>query len=626
VTPAYHFQAGDAAALRGWAASVRAVVQRLAFVAPPDVSAEPPASVTEEGLRREHYFFALAGGGGFDVIVVRPETTQVLPALLSSGALRDEVELARSGVIVVSLGARTQDAALLALTGQSPLTVELGNLFAVQTWLAETFGVHRFGYHGAGDFGAAVALHAALIAGGSGPVALDTPVATYESLLAGSAEAVALNGILRYADLPDLVAALVPRPLWLPTAAETVSAAYALAEAPVTVGGSLVEFFAGVFGSAEPTPGIPPLRVYFDLNARREVADNLDQVLSSGMLTQGQLVPRFEALANRFTGSDDTVAVATGTAALDIAYQLLDVSGKTVLVPVNTFFATAASVDRMGGNVEFVDVELDGFGMDPKALREALQRHDDVAAVVVVHIGGIVAPSFREVLAECAARGIPVVEDTAHALGATLDGQLAGSFGAMGTYSLHPAKVATSGEGGLFTAKDPAHVEAARKLRDHGKISISQNIHDRLGNNWRLSEVHAAVGLAHFAQLDEMLAMRRSLAAWYDQHIDSVPRIKRYNVPQGAESNYYKYLAFLDPSIDRADLKARLRRNHGVSLAGEVYDVLLSDQPYYATRFAGRTFENALWFTKHHICLPAFPSMTTKEQEHVLNALRSELS
>jgi perosamine synthetase len=245
---------------------------------------------------------------------------------------------------------------------------------------------------------------------------------------------------------------------------------------------------------------------------------------------------------------------------------------------------------------------------------------------VVVHIGGVIAPSFMDVLAECTARGIPVVEDAAHALGSRLDGGLAGTFGEMATYSLHPAKVATSGEGGFFAAKDPAMLESGRKLRDHGKISTSQNIHDRLGNNWRLSEIHAAVGLAHFARLDELLTMRRELAAWYDEHLDSVPRVKRYVVPIGAQSNYYKYMAFLDPEVDRAELKARLRQRHGVSLAGEVYDVLLSDQPYFADRFRDRTFERAQWFAAHHICLPAFPSMTTAEQRHVLDALRTELS
>jgi dTDP-4-amino-4,6-dideoxygalactose transaminase len=579
----YRFVPGDAAELRRWSASIRAAVQRLA-----------------QASRTDSEFHAIGEG----------------PAVVTIGG--DAQELAAAGLRVVALSDvdRSREADLL-LEGRSPLANAVDEALAAVRWF-KRHGAESVALYGKGD-GGAVALHAAILLGDNAPVAIEG----YHDL-----RALGLPGTLRYADLPDLYAALAPRPLWTDFADQTLVDAYKAFEASdrLESGTSLVEFLKRPVAASF---SIPPLRVYFDTPARIEVSDRIDQVLSSGMLTQGKLVVEFEELAKRFTGGDP-VAVSTGTAALDIAYQLLNVAGKTVLAPVNTFFATAASVERMGGKVDFVDVELEGFGMDPHALREALERHDSagdpVAAVVVVHIGGVVAPSFKDILAECTARGIPVVEDTAHALGATLDGQLAGTMGVMGTYSLHPAKVATSGEGGFFIAQDPAHTDAARKLRDHGKISIDKNIHDRLGNNWRLSEVHAAVGLAHFGQLDEMLRMRRELAAWYDEHIDGVPRVTRFEIPAGAQSNYYKYIAFLDPAVDRAELKARLRQRHGVSLAGEVYDVLLSDQPYFAQRFAGRSFANASWFTRHHICLPAFPSMTTAEQRHVLSALRSELS
>ncbi len=574
----YGFTPGDAAEMRRWTASVRAAVQRLV----------QPSRV--DGA------FTPIGTG---------------PAVVAIGG--DAQALADSGLEVVALsGVDGSRDAQLILEGRSALAVAVDEALAAVRWF-KAQGAESVALYGKGD-GGAVALHAAIVEGGNSPVAIEG----YHDLRTAG-----LPGILRYCDLDDLYAALAPRPLWTDHTSQTAVDAYKAFEAPDQLAhGSLTEFLTR---PRQVTYAIPPLRVYFDTPARLEVSDRLDQVLSSGMLTQGKLVVEFEELAKRWIPGDP-VAVSTGTAALDIAYQLLNVSGKTVLAPVNTFFATAASIERMGGKVDFVDIELDGFGMDPAALREALERHDDVAAVVVVHIGGVVAPSFRDILAECTARGIPVVEDTAHALGSTLDGQLAGSFGMMATYSLHPAKVATSGEGGFFLAQDPAHTEAARKLRDHGKISIDKNIHDRLGNNWRLSEVHAAVGLAHFAQLDDMLRMRRELAAWYDEHLDSVPCVRRHVVPAGAQSNYYKYVAFLDPAVDRAELKARLRQRHGVSLAGEVYDVLLSDQPYFAPRFADREFVKADWFARHHICLPAFPSMTTAEQRHVLSALRSELS
>jgi len=596
--PIHGFAGGDAAQVGAWAAEVRSCVQRLAR---PEELAPSPKGV----LRR-------------------PSLDAALGAVIVHDA--DEVAQELTGAGIVTLSVSTSEADLPAdvlLTGRSALALLVDDTLAAVRWLASQDGIDRVGLYGAGD-GAAVALHAALLHPEPLPVAVSGHLGWYSELAVQGV--LALPGILRYADLPDLYAALAPRPLLLPEAPQQVRAAYeALGGGGLTDAGSVGSFFDGALRQTPPMPFIPPLKVLFDLSARLEVADRLDQVLASGMLTQGKLVGLFEEQARRHTGVE-AVAVSTGTAALDIAYQLLDVRGKTVLVPVNTFFATAASVDRMGGKVEFVDVELDNFGMDPQALREALDRYDDVAAVAVVHIGGVIAPSFKDVLAECHARGIPVIEDAAHSLGSRLDGALAGTFGDMATYSLHPAKVVTSGEGGFFGAKDPAMLESARKLRDHGKISISQNIHDRLGNNWRLSEVHAAVGLAHFARLDGLLAMRRKLAAWYDENLDSVPRIKRYHPPQGVESNYYKYMAFLDPEVDRAELKARLRQRHGVALAGEVYDVLLSDQPYFAERFKGRTFERAQWFAAHHICLPTFPSMTTAEQRHVLHALRTELS
>lgn len=622
-TPSLRFAPGDQAELRRWSASVRAAVQRLALPEQVTFTAELIGVTKEGGLRREAYLLRRDDGSTFAATLVRLDDDVDRPAVLAHSAGGEVNELAQSGLVVLALSTSDdEDANALLLAGRSPLAVQVDDALAAVRWLRELAGVKSVALYGSGD-GGGVVLHAALLAGDGAPVAVDGHIGSYAD---GSKQG--LPGILRYADLADLYAALAPRPLWLPSENDTIRDAYKAfgAEENLRIAIPLADFLKT---DTKSTPSIPPLRVHFGIPARLEVADRLDQVLASGMLTQGKLVVEFEEVARRFTGAE-SIAVSTGTAALDIAYQLLNVAGKTVLAPVNTFFATAASIERMGGKVDFVDVELDGFGMDTQSLREALDRHDSagdgVAAVVVVHIAGVVSPSFKEVLAECTARGIPVVEDTAHALGSTIDGKLAGSIGAMGTYSLHPAKVATSGEGGFFVAQDPAHLDAARKLRDHGKISIDKNIHDRLGNNWRLSEVHAAVGLAHFAQLDEMLAMRRELAAWYDEHLDGIPRVKRYVVPTGSQSNYYKYVAFLDPAIDRAELKARLRQRHGVSLAGEVYDVLLSDQPYFADRFAGRTFEQAKWFTSHHICLPAFPSMTTTEQRHVLHALRTELS
>lgn len=625
---------------RSWARKVRAAVQRLALPVPVDLSTESA----------DGDVYTLRSSEGTVRGVFRRPSQPDFPAVLvcvPTGVAGPGEALAAAGIasFTVEFADDPAAGAALLLAGRSQLATQADDAVGALRWLAAQPGVRadQVGLYGTGA-GGAVALHAALLHGDPAPIVVAGHLGTYPELLganvstppAGAANVPALPGILRYADLPDLYAALLPRPLQVQAdaeeaAGESIALAYKSAEVDQDlerVGpneAAAVAFFARRLTAARPAPSVPPLKVRFDVSTRVEVADRIDQVLASGMLTQGEVVLEFEREVLRYTGNP-AIAVSTGSAALDIAYHVLGVAGRTVISPVNTFFATASSAIRAGAKVDFVDMELDGFGMDPDSLRAALDRNDDVAAVVAVHIGGIVSPSLREVVAECARRGIPLIEDSAHALGARLDGQLAGTFSRMSAYSLHPAKVATSGEGGLLSAAEAADLQSAERWRDHGKVSIDRNVHDRLGTNWRLSEVHAAVGLAHLGQLDSMLAERRALAAFYDEHLDSVPLLRRYEAPAGSQSNFYKYLAFLDPSVDRADLKARVKRNHGVSLAGEVYDVLLSDQPYFAAQFAGRSFEQATYFTRHHVCLPAFPSMTNAEQRHVLHALRTELS
>ncbi|MFE7900425.1 DegT/DnrJ/EryC1/StrS family aminotransferase [Streptomyces sp. NPDC057424] len=546
--------------------------------------------------------------------------------------------------------------------GYSLLGALVTNTLAALDWLrghplvgGEPIGV--FGH----SMGGAVALHTALLH--REPVALcaASAVGTYRTLnprLLTCDPAFSLPGILRHADIPDLFGALAPAPVQLQygdadpfldddeaaAAADAVRQAYAAAGAAERVevlrlamghGTAIphaITFFARALRGEEALRGpepeptaVPAARVFFDRAARREILDRIDGSLASGTLTLGPSVEQFEELAAARVGRGG-VALSSGTAALEIALRVLDVAGKTVLVPANTFFATAAAAVHAGADVAFVDMELDGLGLDPDALRAALENHESVAAVIAVHIGGIVSPALKPVLEECRYRGIPVIEDAAHALGSRLNRQPAGSFTRFGAFSLYPTKVATSGEGGIITSGEESDLAQARRFRDQGKVSAAVNLHDRLGHNWRMSELHASVGIAQLHRLDQALGARMRLAAWYDAHLGDVPGLRPYIPPYGVESNHYKYVAFLQEGIDRAALKTRLRRRHAVSLAGEVYDTLLCDQPFFAAQRTGGAFRNARWFASHHICLPLFPTMTESQQKHVVGALRAELS
>ncbi|PCG86035.1 DegT/DnrJ/EryC1/StrS aminotransferase [Streptomyces sp. WZ.A104] len=543
-----------------------------------------------------------------------------------------------------------------ALTGRSLLGALVGDALGALDVLrshplADADRTGLFGH----SLGAAVALHTALLSDRPLPVCAASHLGTYPALygrLFTGFEGAALPGILEHADLPDLYTALAPAPLQLQygtadpyletadtrAAAETVRLGYETAGAPKpdilelpmghnTHAGHAAEFFARELADAPAHPApVPAQRIRFDVTDRRTVLERVDGALASGVLTQGPLVARFEELSRTWTGTPG-VAVASGSAALEIALRTIGVAGRTVLVPVNTFFATAAAAVRAGARARFVDMEPDGLGMDPDALRTALERYPDTAAVVPVHIGGIVSPAVDGVLATCAERGIPVLEDAAHAFGSTLGDRPAGSLGRFGAFSFFPTKVAISGEGGLLTSAAPEDREDVRRWRDHGKSAQGSTLHDRPGSNWRLSELHAAVGTVDLERFAGTLARRRSLAAHYDTLLDGVSSLRAHAVPADSRSNYYKYLVYPDSSVDRDALKQRLRERHGVQLAGEVYDRLLCDHPHFRDDATDpeETFARGRWFARHHIALPLYPSLTHAEQIRVVSALRSEL-
>ncbi|MBM7168581.1 DegT/DnrJ/EryC1/StrS family aminotransferase [Streptomyces sp. G44] len=676
------------------AARLRSVVARLARVEhAPLLVTETRASV-RDGLHRERLVLDSPLRGPFPGTLLAPPGVTRGPAVLVLGGRNARLDqltgdvppdhpdrnvaehLARAGFVTLSFDhgigggldeerrAGRDEGTLLAhafaLTGRSLLGALVGDALGALDVLAAHPLVDpgRLGLFGH-SLGAAVALHAALLAPREAlPLCAASHLGSYQALYARlltGHEGAALPGILEYADLADLYSALAPAPLQLQygtadahlepadarAAADTVRAAFAAAGAPVEIHelamghgthvGHAANFFArSLAGDAVTACDVPAQRIRFEVSERRAVLDRVDAALASGVLTQGPQVARFEELARTWTGTE-TVAVASGSAALEIALRIVGVAGRTVLVPVNTFFATAASAVRAGAAVRFVDIEPDGLGMDPDALRAALDRHPDTAVVLPVHIGGIVSPALHAVLAHCHERGVPVVEDAAHAFGATLDGRPAGSFGRFGAFSFFPTKVAVSGDGGLLSAALPDDLEQVRRWRDHGKSAQGSTLRDRPGGNWRLSELHAAVGTVDLERFANTLAARRERAGRYDALLADVPGIRPHAVPDGSDSNFYKYLAHLVPdgALDRTPLKKRLRERHGVSLAGEVYDHLLCDHPYF-TRSGrpGRAdgpFERARRFARHHIALPLYPSLTEAEQLRVVAALRSEL-
>ena len=233
---------------------------------------------------------------------------------------------------------------------------------------------------------------------------------------------------------------------------------------------------------------------------RAEIAAAVAEVLASGALTLGPYTGRFEAAFAAAHDAAHAVATSSGTSALNIALQVAGVAGRDVVVPANTFYATAAAVLQAGGRPVFADVELGTLALSRATVAAALTP--GTAAVVHVHIGGMISPDIIGVRELCDERGIALIEDAAHAHGSTLDGRFAGSFGASGAFSFYPTKVVTSGEGGMLVSASEHVAEEAKIYRDQGKGAFTANHHVRLGSAWRMSELHAVTGLVHLRRIE----------------------------------------------------------------------------------------------------------------------------
>jgi perosamine synthetase len=385
-------------------------------------------------------------------------------------------------------------------------------------------------------------------------------------------------------------------------------------------------------GLVEGDPlGVPAARVVFPASDRAEIAAAVTEMLASGALTLGPYTRRFEtAFAAAHTGhgavpgsaaaAPDTphaVAVSSGTAALTIALRAAGVDGREVVVPANTFYATAAAVLQAGGRPVFADVDAATFALSPATTAAALTPH--TAAVVVVHIGGLITPQIGALRALCDEQGVALVEDAAHAHGSTFDGRFAGSFGVAAAFSFYPTKVVTSGEGGMVLTSSEELAQEARIYRDQGKGAFTANRHVRLGSAWRMSELHAATGLVHLRRMDEYIARRRDVAARYDKALAGLDGLQPLAEPPGCRGNVYKYIVLLPPGLDRAWFKSELAQRY-VSVSGEVYDLPLHRQPVLAD-YAGPPLPVAEELAARHICLPVHSDMTDDEVDEVLTAV-----
>lgn len=347
-------------------------------------------------------------------------------------------------------------------------------------------------------------------------------------------------------------------------------------------------------------------------------------VLSSGMLTQGARARELEDAVRTVVGTPHAAAVSSATTGLHLALVALGVGpGAEVVMPAFSFPATANVVVQQGATPVFVDIDTDTYNLDPRLLEEAIT--DRTAAVMPVHAFGLCAE--MDAINEISGRyDLPVIEDAACALGGTHRGRGAGSLGTAGVFSFHPRKIVTTAEGGMVTTSSEDLAHRIDVLRAHGAIrgELFMEFVDA-GFNYRLSDVHAAIGVAQMRKLDHILSERRRLAAALTERLAGIDGVTAPSAPAHVEHSYQSYVVSLADDIDR-DGVIRSMRTHDIETTLGTYGMHL--QPYFVGRYGDQAERLPQATRAHHqtLTLPLYPGLAETDLDVIASGLAASVT
>ena len=373
----------------------------------------------------------------------------------------------------------------------------------------------------------------------------------------------------------------------------------------------------------------------------QEDIDSVAHVLKSDFLTQGEMVPKFENAISNKVGVNHSICVNSATSALHIACLALGLGkGDTLWTSPNTFVASANCALYCGAQVDFVDIDLATHNMSADALLDKLKNiksQDQIPKIVVpVSFSGR-SSDMKKIYNLSKKYNFKVIEDASHSIGGKYYSEMIGScrYSDITVFSFHPVKIITSGEGGMALTNKSDLAKKMMLLRTHGitrnKEELLNNSQDpwyyeqlTLGFNYRMSDLHAALGFSQLKRLDFFVQKRQEIAKYYDRALKDLPII----LPkESLDSAYHLYVIQIDnrkTSITRSRLFEYMR-SKGIGV--NVHYIPVHTHPFYKKKgFKEGDFPNSEKFYQNAISLPIFPSIDKKQLKMVVLSLEEILS
>lgn len=369
--------------------------------------------------------------------------------------------------------------------------------------------------------------------------------------------------------------------------------------------------------SGRTFPTIPLSQPTIGAREREYVLDCIDTTWISSV---GKYVDRFEeAFADR-VGVKHAITCANGTVALHLALLALKVQpGDEVIVPTLTFVACANAVVYCGARPVIVDIEPGIWCIDPGLIEARITPK--TRGIIAVHLRG--HPADMDAIRAVARRhGLFVVEDAAQAHGASVNGQLVGSIGEVGTFSFFGNKMITTGEGGMVTTNDDDLASFIRLAKNQGMTRERRYWHPIVGFNYRMTNIQAAIGLAQLEQFDDFLSSHEEIADWYREELHGVPGLKWQHHQPWARHAWWQFVVIVQDEfgVDRDTVLARLQER-GIDARRLYYP--MHQLPIYEAATKGVQYPIADFLSARGVCLPTWSGLSRDAVRYVCDELKA---